>query len=428
MAEGSAPNYRPAPGSDRCDGCFFRSDNGTSCTRFPSLDDYRPNHLCDDFSMRSCAQRFDQDGDPVTTLEAHKQTIAGVEIFAKGQWNGKTYTTKDLDDMVKAAAGAGYKPPVSLGHNAPEDAPAYGYVVNVRREGDKLLADFEDVPDDLCAEIREKRYDQVSAEVYFDLKRGGKTWPRALRAVAVIGAHPPGVSDLKPLSEALGQFSAEPSFERVPYPAQETKMTVKDPVVGDEAAATIAKLTADLEAARTNVAAAADMQLTIQRLNERVAASERVMAETAERERQGRIAGLVKSLNRPPYRAYIQALAELATMGDKPGAEPVKVNFQAAGADAAAPTSAFGVLEDLVRQINQDVAHLFTESVRQGTIDRGAAAAGLEDPSAQLFELTGTYHRANPGISVDQARKIVTNDPKNADIVRRYNAAAATAN
>lgn len=442
MAAASAPNYRSAPGGDRCDGCFFRAENGLSCTRFPALEGYRPNHVCDDYSMRSCAQRFTQEGEVEKPgdLAELKQTITGVEIFAKGEWNGRKYGDADLNSLVEAAKHVGYKPPVSLGHNAPEDAPAYGYVVNVRRDGDKIVADFEDVPDELVEQIKEKRFDQVSSEIFLERKVNGKKWPCSLRAVAVIGAHPPGVSNLKSLSDALGQFSAEPPFERVPYRPQETtKMTVKTPATeGDEAAATIAKLQADLaaataraetataaaEAAKAAAAPAADMQLTIQKLSEQVQTLTQQTAEVAERERQGRIDALVKGLNRPPYRAHVQALAELATRGDKPGAQPEQVNFQAAGADKAAPTSAFGVLEDLVRLINQDVAHLFTEQVRQGTLEPGTAKLGLDDPSSELFALMGAYMRANPGVTRDQAIAVVEADPKNADLIRRYNNAA----
>ena len=436
----TAPNYRQAPGMDRCDNCFSRADDGLACKLHGSLGDtYRPNKLCDDYAQRSCSQRFDADGKviegetvKIAEVDQFGQTINGVHIFKTGTWNGKKYSTRDLDDMVKAAKEMGYKPPVTLGHDAGADAPAYGFVDNVRREGDVLLADFTDVPDDLVAQIKDRRYDQVSSEIFFDLKRDGKTFRRALRAVAVIGAHPPGVSDLKPLSELLAQFSAADHYETI------TKET-SDMAGDDTHAAEIAKLTADLAAAQAtikaaqdeaealkNKAPAADMQLTIQKLTERLERAELAAVNTAERERQGRIKALTDALQRPPYRRYVQALAELATAGDKPGAEPVKVNFQAAGAEQAAPTTAFGVLEDFVRVINQDVSLLLTEQMKHGTFER--TATSLDDPASEINALTQAYMRANPAVDVDKARHFVIGDPKNAEVVRRWNSATSLAN
>lgn len=141
------------------------------------------------------------------TLTIHEQQLAGttirnVEVFSTGSWNGKTYTVRDLDDMVDAFHRIGFVPPVKLGHGD-ENELAHGFVSRLWRVGDKLLADFSNVPPETVALIRAGRLMTVSAEVYLDLDRGGQRWRRALRAVALLGSNPPGVSNLRPLAELL---------------------------------------------------------------------------------------------------------------------------------------------------------------------------------------------------------------------------------
>ena len=237
------PNYRVAAAgtSDYCDRCFHRADDGTKCGKWPDYDGYQPNGVCEVFAPRSMGQRFEEEpavtpnadattsanADPVVPpavdpprVEEHADlttfaTISNVQIFRAGTWNGTKYTAADIDGMVKAAAEVGYRPPVKLGHTQEPSAPAYGYVVNLRRDGDVLVGDFEDVPDELVSQIREKRYDAVSSEIYFDLARDKKKFKHALRAVAVLGAHPPAVASLKPLSEALAGLSETTQFATI---------------------------------------------------------------------------------------------------------------------------------------------------------------------------------------------------------------------
>lgn len=136
-------------------------------------------------------------------VEAFGQTLKNIEIFKAGTWNGDRYTSADIDDMIAAYDEAGYVPPVKLGHDENPSAAAYGWVRNLRRQGDTLIADFADVPDDLVRLIKDGRYDAVSSEIFMGVKRNGQTFRRLLKAVAVLGAHPPAVSGLKPLRAAL---------------------------------------------------------------------------------------------------------------------------------------------------------------------------------------------------------------------------------
>ena len=155
---------------------------------------------------------------------AYANTIKDVEIFATGTHNGDKYTESDLDKMVAAAAELDYRPAIKIGHTKDKPgAPAYGWVQNLRRAGSKLIADFTDMHDSVVDAIRKKAYDNVSAEIYFNLKRGGKSFDRALKAVALLGAEVPAVAELIPLHKM--EFAAAGEFDKV-FATDEMKLDV----------------------------------------------------------------------------------------------------------------------------------------------------------------------------------------------------------
>ena len=135
--------------------------------------------------------------------------ISGAEIMRVGTWNGNRFTLKDIQDIASAAPEVGYVPPLKVGHDESIGARAWGWIRNLRVAGDKLIADLMDIPETLAAIIRERGYDQLSAEVYLDLDRNGKRFRRALKAVALLGAEVPAVSNLKPLRELFADDSKE---------------------------------------------------------------------------------------------------------------------------------------------------------------------------------------------------------------------------
>lgn len=128
--------------------------------------------------------------------------IKEVEIFSAGTWNGTKYDAKAIGELVASFDHLGYRPPVTMGHNAKEDALAHGYVAKLYRRGDKVLADLAGVPPETMQAIREGRILSVSAEIYVGLKRNGRTFPYALRCLSLLGAHPPAV-DLRAIAESL---------------------------------------------------------------------------------------------------------------------------------------------------------------------------------------------------------------------------------
>jgi hypothetical protein len=142
-------------------------------------------------------------------IEANKHAADGtyeirdVEIFAAGTHNGDEYTVRDLDEMVRASREVGFTPPLKAGHAEVPGAPALGWVERLRRVGTKLVADFVGLPKAVYDAIRKRRYDRVSAEIYWDYERDGRTWGRVLKAVALLGAEIPAVPELRPLHEVV---------------------------------------------------------------------------------------------------------------------------------------------------------------------------------------------------------------------------------
>lgn len=132
-------------------------------------------------------------------------TIRNVPVFRVGTHNGKSYSRAALAAMVTAFSEVGYRPPITLGHTDDPAALAHGYVSALRLDGDTLLADFADVPAETLALIREGRLLTLSCEIFIDLARNGQKFPYALRSIAMLGAHPPGVSGLPPLATALAE-------------------------------------------------------------------------------------------------------------------------------------------------------------------------------------------------------------------------------
>lgn len=130
--------------------------------------------------------------------------IQGVEIFSVGNWNGDDYTHDDLYEMVRAFDDnkVGARPHLKLGHDDKQELiqrdgmPAAGWIEKLYVVGDKLVADFSDIPKKIFELITSKAYRKVSSEIYWNIKVGEKAYKKMLAAVALLGADNPGVMNL----------------------------------------------------------------------------------------------------------------------------------------------------------------------------------------------------------------------------------------
>lgn len=197
-------------------------------------------------------------------------SISNLEIFGAGTHNAatgrQTITEADLDEIVAAfneLNGSNVvKPHLKLGHTdaqkwfgQKDGIPALGWIEKVWRNGKKLLANVRDVPEALIDLIRQGRYHNVSAEVYWDanIEHNGKKFPRVLSAVSLLGVEMPAVKDLAGLASALFQSGPIHQFSgseraRELTPEKETTGMFTQEQVNSLIEAAVAKAVGDAEA------------------------------------------------------------------------------------------------------------------------------------------------------------------------------------
>lgn len=151
------------------------------------------------------------------SAKTYAATLKGREVFRAGTHNGDKYTVADLDGMVSAFKELDFTPAIKIGHTQ-SGSEAYGYVENLHRTGDRLIADFTHMDDVTKEKIETRKLGRVSGEVYFNFKRDGKIYPRVLGAVALLGHEIPGVSSLKPLyADYVQMLENESDFKTYEY-------------------------------------------------------------------------------------------------------------------------------------------------------------------------------------------------------------------
>lgn len=139
-------------------------------------------------------------------------TLEGVEIVRAGAWasqlSGRVpISTEDLDAMVQAASDPEIDhAPLRIGHVDPrfDGEPALGWLTNVRRVGDRVVADITDVPAKLADVVR-SAFRRRSAEIMWGVKTpSGRRYKAALSGLALLGLTPPAV---KGLADVLSRYS-----------------------------------------------------------------------------------------------------------------------------------------------------------------------------------------------------------------------------
>jgi len=135
--------------------------------------------------------------------------LKGREIFAVGVWNDIEFVEADLDDIVANfdKLKGKHSVPLKFGHDSdkhvPDGQPAIGWISRVFKQGEKLFADFSDMPRTVFEAIKNKLYKTVSIELLFNVDSDGKKFNHVLDAVALLGADHPAVSSLADLDALL---------------------------------------------------------------------------------------------------------------------------------------------------------------------------------------------------------------------------------
>ncbi len=145
-------------------------------------------------------------------VKVEPEAVFEKEIFRAGTWTDnsgktKTYTTADIETMVEAFNNKVMPDgvPLKLGHSKNQKLlqadgyPAAGWVKELKKIGDRLVAVFSNVPKKIREFIENKSYRNVSCELIHDFNKDGKIWPKVLTAVSLLGEDMPAV-------EGLGDF------------------------------------------------------------------------------------------------------------------------------------------------------------------------------------------------------------------------------
>lgn len=101
--------------------------------------------------------------------------------------NTREWTTKDADKIVSSYAAREADAPVVIGHPR-DNSPAYGWILDLKRDGEKLLAKVKPTSKEFVGWLRKGLYRHVSMSVRPNL---------TLRHVGFLGAAPPAVKGLK---------------------------------------------------------------------------------------------------------------------------------------------------------------------------------------------------------------------------------------
>lgn len=173
------------------------------------------------------------------------------EIFASGKWNGMSFTTADLENIVTAFNQLKdvHKVPLKFGHNDEQPftdgQPALGWVDSVWVENDILFAKFTDVPDAVFSAMSNKLYRHVSIELDMAVQHAGADYELVLSGVALLGADIPAVNILKDLTAYMSKQK-----ERIAFSGKRKTFTYEDTDM-----ATVEELQAQLAAANAKVTA-----------------------------------------------------------------------------------------------------------------------------------------------------------------------------
>ncbi len=357
------------------------------------------------------------DGEDVHDYGIAYEQLDGVEIFATGEHNGDKYTEKDLDDMVEAFNALDFQPALKAGHTEEPGTPALGYIANLRRIGQKLVGDLVDVPSEIYKQIRDKRFNRLSAEVYWNFERAGKTYRRALKAVALLGAAVPGVAGLRPLAAAFAEIEAEVKFYDQP-PNGGTMDKDEEAKIRREAEEAARKKYEDLmggteerirkmEEARQN------------EIRERERAQERKLREQQEERlnaielerKRDRIAAVVGRCTVPAFRAFLEKLAEICILAPDHDTKKYEVDT---GGKAKEELTGLQIVEKLGDTINSKAARLFREHAKLGADYHAPAGDSINLGDAQVV-----------GDEVDRLTKQYMTEHKVTDYAAAMNAVLA---
>jgi hypothetical protein len=115
-----------------------------------------------------------------------------LEVFRAGDYGDKgTYSETDLDALASDYDPKMHEAPLTVDHA--QNGPAYGWVKNLKKVGDVLMASIRILSKDFLDWLKSGAYKKRSIELYRKFSATGRPY---LRALTFLGAAPPEVKGL----------------------------------------------------------------------------------------------------------------------------------------------------------------------------------------------------------------------------------------
>lgn len=336
---------------------------------------------CHDSREEADAQEAAMKSSQADHAEEETVDIKNVTVFKTGTYNGETYTEADLDAMMEAYGRVGYTPPIKRGHKDEPGAPALGWAENLRKVGTSLIADLTAIPKSIRDAIKARRYDYLSPEVYINLKRNGQTFPKALKAIALLGADIPAVPQ-SPLHSYLSQVMMSAQFDAIrTYELGKMEINQTDESMSqknggqnmaDEKDKIIEQLKAQNAELEKKITQATDGTKQFAQIEADLKASRERIATMESDRRTEKIAAKVAEVKIPALRSFAHVFYALAMCPCGTGQKTVK--FSMDGKDQEASPEA--AVDAWVKTTNAHAERLF----REFSVDIKTEAGNLDEP------------------------------------------------
>jgi len=124
-----------------------------------------------------------------TFIYSHKMWL---ELAKAGKYHGKELSPSDFQEIVETFKG---EVPVALGHSLADFMPAFGWVKALKTEGETLYGDVELLPP------LDEAYENGFFKKWSIGVRVNDEGKKYLHHLAFLGAMPPAIKDLKPVSQ-----------------------------------------------------------------------------------------------------------------------------------------------------------------------------------------------------------------------------------
>lgn len=156
-------------------------------------------------------------GAEMAVLSAEHKAVRNVNVFRAGMWKGFRYTVQHLEEMIRNFNDRIIRPYLQITDDGTHRGArpvlaslAFGWVEKLWRDGERLYADFKQVPETIAKLIVKGALKQSSIEVYPNFRTtDGKEHGAALEAVLMFGTGLPAVYDLEDAAELFTAVETE---------------------------------------------------------------------------------------------------------------------------------------------------------------------------------------------------------------------------